>query len=68
MVYSHDSCIALYMFSYDTDVDVLLFFIKIYQWLCLVTLKSVLCKKKRFPVTSNLRYMHRVLNVDKIKN
>jgi hypothetical protein len=25
-------------------------------------------KKKRFPVTSNLRYMNGVLNVDKIKN
>jgi hypothetical protein len=25
-------------------------------------------KKKRFTVTSNLRYMHEVLNVDKIKN
>jgi hypothetical protein len=24
--------------------------------------------KKRFPVTSNLRYMHGVLNVDEIKN
>jgi hypothetical protein len=35
--------------------------------LCLVTLKSVLCKKK-FSVTSNLQYMYRVLNVDKIKN
>jgi hypothetical protein len=23
---------------------------------------------KRFPVTSNLRYMHGVLNVDEIKN
>jgi hypothetical protein len=24
--------------------------------------------KKRFPITSNLRYMYRVLNVDEIKN
>jgi hypothetical protein len=24
--------------------------------------------KRRFPVTSNLRYMHGVLNVDEIKN
>jgi hypothetical protein len=29
--------------------------------------KNALCKKK-FPVTSNLRYMHEVLNVDEIKN
>jgi hypothetical protein len=35
-------------------------------WLCLDPLKSALCKK-RFPVTSNLRYMYGVLNVDKIK-
>ena len=36
---------------------------------CLVTLNSKLWhyEKKRFPVTSNLRYMHGVLNVDKIK-
>jgi hypothetical protein len=33
--------------------------------LCLVHLKSALCKK-RFPVTSNLRYMHVVLNVDEL--
>jgi hypothetical protein len=26
------------------------------------------CAEKRFPVTSNLRYMHGVLNVDEIKN
>jgi hypothetical protein len=31
-------------------------------------LKSVLCKKKKISVTSNLWYMHGVLNVDKIKN
>jgi hypothetical protein len=36
-------------------------------WLCLDPLKSALYKKK-FHVTSNLRYMHGVLNVDKIKN
>jgi hypothetical protein len=35
--------------------------------LCLDLLKSTLYKK-RFPVTSNLRYMYGVLNVDKIKN
>jgi hypothetical protein len=34
---------------------------------CLDTLKSALCKKK-FPITSNLRYIYRVLNMDKIKN
>jgi hypothetical protein len=26
------------------------------------------CAEKRFPVTSNLRYMHGVLNIDEIKN
>jgi hypothetical protein len=36
--------------------------------LCLVPLKSALYKTKRFSITSNLRYIHRVLNVDKIKN
>jgi hypothetical protein len=37
--------------------------------LCLVHLKSALCKKKkRFLITSNLRYIHGVLNIDKIKN
>jgi hypothetical protein len=36
-------------------------------WLCLDALKSALCKI-RFPVTSNLRYIYGVLNVDKIKN
>jgi hypothetical protein len=30
------------------------------------SLKKVLCKQK-IPVTSNLRYMHGVLNVDEIK-
>jgi hypothetical protein len=35
--------------------------------LCLDHLKNALCKK-RFSVTSNLRYMYGVLNVDKIKN
>jgi hypothetical protein len=35
--------------------------------LCLDALKSALCKI-RFPVTSNLRYIYGVLNVDKIKN
>jgi hypothetical protein len=34
-------------------------------WLCLVQKKH--CAEKRFPVTSNLRYMHGVLNVDEIK-
>jgi hypothetical protein len=38
------------------------------QRLCLDPLKNALCKKKRFFVTSNLRYMYGVLNVDKIKN
>jgi hypothetical protein len=31
------------------------------------SLKCALCKK-RFPVTSNMRYMYGILNVDKIKN
>jgi hypothetical protein len=35
--------------------------------LCLVPQKKH-CAEKRFPVTSNLRYMHGVLNVDEIKN
>ena len=37
---------------------------------CLVTPKSKFWHytKRRFPVTSNLRYMHGVLNIDKIKN
>jgi hypothetical protein len=35
--------------------------------LCLLPKKKY-CANKRFPVTSNLRYMHGVLNVDKIKN
>jgi hypothetical protein len=33
---------------------------------CVYFLKKVLCKQK-IPVTSNLRYMHGVLNVDEIK-
>jgi hypothetical protein len=37
------------------------------SWLCLLPQKKVLCKQK-IPVTSNLRYMHGVLNVDEIKN
>jgi hypothetical protein len=36
--------------------------------LCLVPQKKKHYAKKRFPVTSNLRYMHGVLNVDEIKN
>jgi hypothetical protein len=35
--------------------------------LCLVTGKSTMQKKKN-PVTSNLRYIYEVLNVDEIKN
>jgi hypothetical protein len=35
--------------------------------LCLVTPKRHY-RKRRFPVISNLRYMHGVLNVDEIKN
>jgi hypothetical protein len=35
--------------------------------LCLVP-QTKHCAEKRFPVTSNLRYMHGVLNVDEIKN
>jgi hypothetical protein len=35
--------------------------------LCSVPQK-IHCANKRFPVTSNLRYMHGVLNVDEIKN
>jgi hypothetical protein len=30
--------------------------------------KNVLFQKKKIRVTSNLRYMHEVLNVDEIKN
>jgi hypothetical protein len=30
--------------------------------------KKKYCAKKRFLVTSNLRYMHGVLNIDEIKN
>jgi hypothetical protein len=36
-------------------------------WPCLVPRKKHYVKK-RFPITSNLRYMHEVLNVDEIKN
>jgi hypothetical protein len=42
----------------------LTFFLK--HLLCLDPFKSALCKK-RFSVTSNLRYMHGVLNMDKIQ-
>jgi hypothetical protein len=35
---------------------------------CVYFLKKKYCANKRFPVTSNLRYMHGVLNVDEIKN
>jgi hypothetical protein len=35
---------------------------------CVYFLKKKYCGNKRFPVTSNLRYMHGVLNVDEIKN
>jgi hypothetical protein len=35
---------------------------------CVQFLKKIHCANKRFLVTSNLRYMHGVLNVDKIKN
>jgi hypothetical protein len=31
-------------------------------------LKNTLCKKKRFPVISNLRYLHGLINIDEIKN
>jgi hypothetical protein len=34
---------------------------------CVYFLEKVRCKRK-IPVTSNLRYMHGVLNVDEIKN
>jgi hypothetical protein len=43
------------------------FFLEHRRWLCLVSLKIHYVKKRLF-VTSNLRYMHRVLNVDEIKN
>jgi hypothetical protein len=36
--------------------------------LCSVPKKKKYYTKKRFSVLSNLRYMHGVLNVDKIKN
>jgi hypothetical protein len=36
-------------------------------WLCLLPKKKY-CANKRFSITSNLRYMHGVLNVDEIKN
>jgi hypothetical protein len=35
---------------------------------CVQFLKKKYYAKKRFSVTSNLRYMHEVLNVDEIKN
>jgi hypothetical protein len=35
---------------------------------CVQFLKKKYYVKKRFSVTSNLRYMHGVLNVDEIKN
>jgi hypothetical protein len=34
---------------------------------CVYFLKKKYCANKRFPVTSNLRYMHVILNVDEIK-
>jgi hypothetical protein len=42
------------------------FWVNFYR-LCLLPKKKH-CINKRFPVTSNLRYMHGVLNVDEIKN
>jgi hypothetical protein len=38
-----------------------------YPGLCLLPKKKKYCANKKFSVTSNLRYMHGVLNVDKIK-
>jgi hypothetical protein len=35
---------------------------------CVYFLKKKYCTNKRFPVISNLRYIHGVLNVDEIKN
>jgi hypothetical protein len=35
---------------------------------CVYFIKKKYCANKRFSVTSNLRYMYGVINVDEIKN
>jgi hypothetical protein len=73
-----DTCSALIMNPTDTeiiakDLELLitsqftLLNILLYLRLCLDHWK-VHGAKKRFSITSNLRYMYGVLNVDKIKN